>query len=68
MASTKRSKSEYTQQESKAKRPVCTLDRRAKALGVYDESFRKKPRYERSAIVHKAGGYADDEVDRKDDT
>ncbi len=58
----KRKKAEYAQQEADAVRPVCTLDRRAQALGVYDEDFHKKPRYERSAIVHKAGGHEDVEV------
>jgi hypothetical protein len=52
-----RSKADYHQQEASAVRPVSTLDKRAKALGVHDDVFHKKSRRERSAIVHKAGGY-----------
>ena len=61
-----RSKSDYCQREDAAVRPVCRLDRQAQQLGVYDEAFAKKSRYERSAIVHKVGGYAD-EVDNQSD-
>jgi hypothetical protein len=57
MAKTKRSAADYKQQEASAVRPVCGLDKKAQELGVYDEDFHKKPRYERSAIVHKAGGH-----------
>lgn len=52
-----RNKSDYRQQEASAVRPVSTLDKRAMALGVHDEVFHAKSRPERSAIVHKAGGY-----------
>ncbi|MHA2065391.1 MAG: hypothetical protein ACXABY_13530 [Candidatus Thorarchaeota archaeon] len=58
----KRSKSDYRQQEASAVRPVSTLDKRAMALDIYDGVFHKKSRRERSAIVHKVGGYREETI------